>query len=433
MKPSYEATRERLYELQHFGIHLGLDTVSSLLSELGNPHWRVPVLHVAGTNGKGSVAAITASILQAAGIRVGLYTSPHLLDFRERIQIRGQCISEGRVVELFDKIRTLPSFAVPPTFFEVATAMAFQYFAEEGVDIAVVEVGLGGRFDATNVCRSIGTLITNIAFDHEKHLGSSLEAIAFEKAGILKRNVPLVLGPVEKSVDAVVEEQAQQKQVRTFKFGSEFLGVSHSSGAFDFIGIHRKYVNLRCALDGEHQTVNAACAVALLEAGAMPRTRIPERAVRQGLEQVSWPGRLERLRRHPELLCDGAHNPAAAECLKIHLQRRLSEQQGRRLILVVGMMQDKKFSAFLNALAPLADVVILTRINSPRAAAVRALKEALPVIDRPVYERDAPGAAMDMATCLASENDLICVTGSLFLVGHVKSLMTGNAYEPVLG
>ena len=433
MKPSYEATRERLYELQHFGIHLGLDTVSSLLSELGNPHWRVPVLHVAGTNGKGSVAAITASILQAAGIRVGLYTSPHLLDFRERIQIRGQCISEGRVVELFDKIRTLPSFAVPPTFFEVATAMAFQYFAEEGVDIAVVEVGLGGRFDATNVCRSIGTLITNIAFDHEKHLGSSLEAIAFEKAGILKRNVPLVLGPVEKSVDAVVEEQAQQKQVRTFKFGSEFLGVSHSSGAFDFIGIHRKYVNLRCALDGEHQTVNAACAVALLEAGAMPRTRIPERAVRQGLEQVSWPGRLERLRRHPELLCDGAHNPAAAECLKIHLQRRLSEQQGRRLILVVGMMQDKKFPAFLNALVPLADVVILTRINSPRAATVRALKEALPVIDRPVYERDAPGAAMDMATCLASENDLICVTGSLFLVGHVKSLMTGNAYEPVLG
>ncbi len=433
MKRSYEAARDRLYGLQQFGIRLGLETISSLLSELGNPQERVPVLHVAGTNGKGSVAALTASILQAAGIRVGLYTSPHLLDFPERIQVQGQCIPDGRVVALFDRVQALPSFTVPPTFFEVTTAMAFQHFAEEGVDIAVVEVGLGGRFDATNVCRPIGTVITNISFDHEKHLGSSLEAIAFEKAGIVKRNVPLVVGPVEPSVAGVLEEQARQKQVRTFKFGSEFQSVSHPSGAFDFIGMHRKYVNLRCALEGEHQAVNAACAVAVLEAEATFRNRIPESAIRQGLEQVSWPGRLERLRRHPELLCDGAHNPAAAECLKVHLERRLSEQQRRRLILVVGMMQDKNLSVFLNALAPLADVVIVTQINSPRAATVRVLKEALPVIDRPVYERDAPDAAMDLATCLASDNDLICVTGSLFLVGHVKSLMTGNAYEPVLG
>lgn len=433
MNRSYEAARERLYELQQFGIHLGLDTISSLLSELGNPQERVPVLHVAGTNGKGSVAAITASILQAAGIRVGLYTSPHLLDFPERIQVQGQCIPEDRVVTLFDNIQALSFFAVPPTFFEVATAMAFQYFAEERVEIAVLEVGLGGRFDATNVCRPIGTVITNISFDHEKHLGSSLEAIAFEKAGIVKRHVPLVMGPVEPAVAGVLEEQARQKQVRTFKFGSEFRSVSHPSGAFDFVGMHQHYVNLRCALEGEHQTINAACAIAVLDAGVMPRTRIPERAIREGLEQVSWPGRLERLRRRPVILCDGAHNPAAAECLKISLQRNLAEQRERRLILVVGMMQDKNLSAFLNTVAPLADVVILTQINSPRAASVRALKEALPVIDRPVYERDAPEAAMDLATCLASENDLICVTGSLFLVGHVKSLMTGKAYEPVLG
>lgn len=433
MKPSYEAARERLYELQQFGIHLGLDTISSLLSELGNPQERVPVLHVAGTNGKGSVAAITSSILKAAGIRVGLYTSPHLLDFSERIQVQGRCIPEDRVVDLFDNIQALTSFAVPPTFFEVATAMAFQHFAEERVDIAVLEVGLGGRFDATNVCRPIGTIITNISFDHEKHLGSSLEAIAFEKAGIVKRDVPLVVGPVEPSVAVVLDEQARRQQARTFTFGSEFMSISHSSGAFDFIGLDRKYLNLRCALDGEHQMVNAACAIALLEVGVTPRSRIPERALRLGLEQVSWPGRLERLRRHPEILCDGAHNPAAAEGLKIHLQRRLSEQQGRRLILVVGMMQDKNLSAFLKTLVPLADVVILTRINSSRAATVRALNEALPVIDRPAYERDAPEAAFDLAAGLAADNDLICVTGSLFLVGHVKSLMTGNVYEPVLG
>ena len=433
MKRSYEATREHLYALQQFGIHLGLETISSLLSELGNPQRRFPVLHVAGTNGKGSVAAITASILQAAGIRVGLYTSPHLLDFRERIQVRGKCIPEGRVVELFDTIQTLPSFAVPPTFFEVATAMAFQYFAEERVEIAVLEVGLGGRFDATNVCRPVGTVMTNVSFDHEKYLGSSLEAIAFEKAGILKENIPLVIGPVEQSVDCVLQEQARQKQVPTFKFGSAFLSVSHPSGAFDFVGMHRNYVNLRCALEGEHQTVNAACALAVLEASVMPRTSIPEWAIRQGLEQVSWPGRLERLRRHPLILCDGAHNPAAAACLRISLQRTVSEQPERRLILVVGMMQDKNLRAFLNTLIPLADVVILTKINSPRAATVRALKEALPVMEHPLYERDTPEAAMDLATYLANENDLICITGSLFLVGHVKSLMAGNAYEPVLG
>ena len=431
MKRSYEATRERLYKLQRFGINLGLDTMTSLLSELGNPQRRVPVLHVAGTNGKGSVAATTASILQAAGFRVGLYTSPHLLDFRERIQVRGTCIPEDRVIDLFEGIHALPSFAGQPTFFEVATAMAFQYFVEERVDVAVLEVGLGGRFDATNVCLPIGTVITNISFDHEQYLGSSLEAIAFEKAGILKRHVPCVMGPVNQSVEDVLQEQAGQKQVRAFRFGREFRSVVHPSGEFDFVGMNQHYVNLRCALDGEHQTVNAVCALAALEASVMSGNPIPEGAIRRGLEQVSWPGRLERLRRHPLMLCDGAHNPAAAECLKLYLERNV--QQERRCVLVVGMMQDKNLRGFLNALLPLADAVILTQINSPRAATVRALREALPVIDCPVYERDDPGAAIDLATCLASENDLICVTGSLFLVGHVKSLMTGHAYEPVLG
>ena len=183
MKYSYETTRERLYELQRFGIKLGLETVSLLLSELGDPQQRFPVLHIAGTNGKGSVAAITASILRSTGVRVGLYTSPHLLDFRERIRVQGMCIPEDRVVELFDRLQSLPSFAVPPTFFEVATAMAFQYFAEEQVEIAVVEVGMGGRFDATNVCHSIGTVITNISFDHEKYLGSSFRLLRLRKRG----------------------------------------------------------------------------------------------------------------------------------------------------------------------------------------------------------------------------------------------------------
>ena len=430
---SYEATLKRLYGLQRFGIKLGLETVSALLSELGNPQRRFHALHVAGTNGKGSVAAMTASILQAAGVRVGLYTSPHFLDFCERIKIQGIDVPHDRVVDLFARVQALPSFLVQPTFFEVATVMAFQYFAEEKVDIAVVEVGMGGRFDATNVCHSLGTIITNVSFDHERYLGSSLPDIAFEKAGIIKRRVPVVVGPAERDVYTVLQERAQHENAPLIAFGKEFLCVSHHAGSFDVTGTRAEYLNLRCSLEGRHQAVNAACSVVALESSVMPHLSISERVIRRGLESVSWPGRLERLQRRPLIFCDGAHNPAAAECLKSHLQGLLDERNGRRLIVVIGMMQDKNLPAFLNALVPLADEVILTQIEHPRSAPVLALKRALPVVDVPVYERESPQTAIDLATRLAEEDDLVCVTGSLFLVGHVKSLMTGLTYEPVVG
>lgn len=430
---SYEATLRRLYGLQRFGIKLGLETVSALLSELGNPQRRFHALHVAGTNGKGSVAAMTASILQAAGVRVGVYTSPHLLDFCERIKIQGIDVPHERVVDLFARIRTLPSFLVHPTFFEVATVMAFQYFAEEEVEIGVIEVGMGGRFDATNVCHPLGTIITNVSFDHERYLGSSLPDIAFEKAGIIKRRVPVVVGPVERDVDAVLQERAHHRNAPLMAFGREFLCVPHDGGAFDVTGTRAEYLNLSCSLEGRHQAINAACSIVALESGVMPHLSISERIIRRGLESVTWPGRLERLQRRPLIICDGAHNPAAAACLKSHLQGLLDERNGRRLIVVIGMMQDKNLPAFLNALVPLADGVILTHVEHPRAAPVFALKQSLPVGDVPVYERESPHAAIDLATRLADHDDLVCVTGSLFLVGHVKSLLTGSTYEPVVG
>lgn len=430
---SYEATLKRLYGLQRFGIKLGLETVSALLSELGNPQRRFHALHVAGTNGKGSVAAMTASILHAAGVRVGLYTSPHVLDFCERIKIQGIDIPHDRVVDLFDRVQALPSFLVQPTFFEVATVMAFQYFAEEEVDIGVIEVGMGGRFDATNVCHPLGTIITNVSFDHERYLGSSLPDIAFEKAGIIKRRVPVVVGPVERDVFTVLQERAQHKNAPLIAFGKEFLCVSHDAGPFDVTGTRAEYLNLRCSLEGRHQAVNAACSIVALESGVMPLLSISERIIRRGLESVTWPGRLERLQRRPLIFCDGAHNPAAAECLTVHLQGLLDERNGRRLIVVIGMMQDKNLPAFLNVLVPLADGVILTQIDHPRSAPVLALKRALPVVDVPVYERESPQTAIDLATRLADHDDLVCVTGSLFLVGHVKSFMTGSTYEPVVG
>ena len=430
---SYEATLTRLYGLQRFGIKLGLETVSALLSELGNPQRRFHALHVAGTNGKGSVAVMTASILQAAGVRVGLYTSPHLLDFCERIKIQGIDVPRERVVDLFARVQALPSFLVQPTFFEVATVMAFQYFAEEEVEIGVIEVGMGGRFDATNVCHPLGTIITNVSFDHERYLGSSLPDIAFEKAGIIKRRVPVVVGPVERDVSTVLRERAHHQNAPLTAFGKEFLCVAHDAGTFDVTGTRAEYLNLSCSLEGRHQAINAACSIVALESSVMPHRSISERIIRRGLESVTWPGRLERLQRRPLIVCDGAHNPAAAECLTIHLQGLLDERNGRRLIVVIGMMQDKNLPAFLNALVPLADGVILTQIEHPRSAPAFALKRALPVGDVPVYERESPHAAIDLATRLADHDDLVCVTGSLFLVGHVKSLMTGSTHEPVVG
>lgn len=430
---SYDVTRRRLFALQRFGIKLGLETVRALLSAWGNPQRRFPALHVAGTNGKGSVAAMLASILQAAGVRVGLYTSPHLLEFRERIQVQGMTIPEDRVVDLFARLQALPACAASPTFFEATTVMAFQYFAEERIDLAVIEVGMGGRFDATNVCRAIGTVITNVSFDHERYLGSTLPAIAFEKAGIMKQHVPVVIGPVAPSLEHVFQKHARHMQAPMRVFGREFLVVAHDAGTFDFLGMNGNYLHLRCALEGQHQLVNAGCALAVLESGVMPRIVISESAIRQGLEHVYWPGRLERLGTRPLMLCDGAHNPAAAACLKVSLQRILSEHDGCRLILVVGMMQDKNHAGFLHTLVPLADVVILTQLDVPRSASVEVLKRALPATDALLYERNTPQAAMALATGLGGKHDLVCVTGSLFLIGHVKSLLAGTNYEPVIG
>ncbi len=434
MVRSYEATRRRLYALQRFGVKPGLERVTALLSAWGDPHRRVPALHVAGTNGKGSVAAMLASILRAAGARVGLYTSPHLLDFCERIQVQGADIPEDRAADLFDRLCALPSRDDDsPTFFEAATVMAFRYFADERVDLAVIETGMGGRFDATNVCRSIGTVITNVAFDHEQYLGSSLPAIAFEKAGIMKPRVPAVIGPVDPSLESVFRERAQSLQAPMRTFGHEFAIVERAYGTFDFLGTSGNYQNLRCALEGRHQMVNAGCALAVLESAVMPRMAIAASAIRQGLECVAWPGRFERLGTHPPMLCDGAHNPAAAECLKICVRQTMAAEGRRRFILVVGMMRDKNHAAFLRVLVPMAHAVIVTRIDSPRSAPVDVLKRALPATDVPVYECDAPQAAMDLAVTLGGEGDLVCVTGSLFLVGCVKSLLAGRRYEPVIG
>lgn len=433
MSESYQACLTYLYGLQKHGIKLGLETIRTLLAQSHHPERQFQVLHIGGTNGKGSTAAMTASILRAANIRVGLYTSPHLVDFRERIQVQGVQISESRVVDLTERYRDNPDLISCPTFFETVTAMAFKHFAEEKVEIAVVEVGMGGRFDATNVCDPLGVLVTNVSLDHEAYLGQTLEAIAYEKAGIIKPGVPVVMGPMTSAAQTVIQQRATEEGALVYQYGNDFTIEVQGEGVFDYRGETQEFLNLPCALRGSHQIDNAACALALIEKSVMPSRAISKDAIIQGLSSVTWEGRLETLMTNPLMVCDGAHNPAAARRLAHHLKSMIGDVPGRKMILIVAMMQDKNIDAYLAELIPKATIVICTQIEHPRSATTQMLQSKISMEGLPVHEVATPSDALALATRLSNPHDLICVTGSLFLVGAVKSVLAGTTYAPIVG
>ena len=403
----YSLTLDYLFSLHRFGIKLGLEAITDLLKRLGDPQRQFATLHIGGTNGKGSSAAMTAAILMKAGYRVGLYTSPHLVDFRERIQVQGTMISPDQVCDLTDRIRRLSPPDSSITFFEFTTAMG------------VIEVGMGGRFDATNVLSPLGVLITTVAFDHEMYLGNTLEAIAYEKAGILKFQIPLALGPMPPEAEQVVCEAAGALQVPCMKFGEGYRMIPEEGGGFHYLGTRWSLSGLRTNLLGRHQLTNAANALALLEAASSAHLQVPESAIRTGLQQVKWPGRLEILGRDPLIIVDGAHNPSGATVLFDFLESQLHDVPGRKLILVVGMMADKNHQGFLRVFQPVVDYLILTQPNMARAAPPETLAAVLEVEEQPPLLISNPKEALDRARSLAGPADLICVTGSLFLVGEI--------------
>jgi dihydrofolate synthase/folylpolyglutamate synthase len=429
---TYHAALEWLYGLQRHGIKLGLETITTLLASLGDPHKRFASLHITGTNGKGSTAAMAASILQRDGYRVGLYTSPHLVDFRERIRVAGIPISEESVTELTARLRAcVPESAA--TLFEFTTAMAFAHFATEGVEVAVVEVGMGGRFDATNVVTPLASVITNVALDHQEYLGETLAAIAFEKAGIIKDGVPVALGRLDSEAEAVVERVGQERGARRYRLGLDFHAVGDPQAGFRYDGLERSYDNLTCPLPGLHQLDNAGCALAILELAKAQGLRVTEQAVRNGLRAVAWAGRLERIDGRPTLLLDGGHNPAAAKALAVYLRRYREEHPEARLILVVGMMRDKDRGGFLNTLLPLTDELVLTQAQLPRAATVNELESSVIGTRLPIHRAPLPADALAKARGLAQPDDLICLTGSLILVGEVKAILQGCGLSPIRG
>ena len=431
---SYSSVIEYLYALQKHGIKLGLETMQILLGRVGNPHRSLRVFHIGGTNGKGSTAAIVASVLQHSGRRVGLYTSPHLVDFRERIRINGCMITENQVEELIARLRAVIKDSLEPTFFEMTTALAFLYFADSEVDVAVLEVGMGGRFDATNVVEQpLASAITTIGLDHQEYLGHTEEAIAFEKGGIIKPFVPVVIGRMGQEAEYVLRRIAKDRSAPLWKLGKDFAVDGNRTEGLTYRGATRIFENLICGLAGRHQWDNAACALALLEAAGRGGIETDEAAIRDGLRTVSWEGRLESIDEYPTVVLDGAHNPAAAHALAGYLKDFSISHPASRIILVWGMMRDKDRRGFIAPLLPFVSEIVLTQATLARSATLQELRATLQEWHGPVLEAVLPMDALASARSRAMPHDLICIAGSLMLLGDIKAAMRGSGLSPIRG
>ncbi|MDF0652511.1 MAG: bifunctional folylpolyglutamate synthase/dihydrofolate synthase [Nitrospira sp.] len=431
---SYSFVIEYLYALQKHGIKLGLETMRILLDRVGNPHRSLRVLHIGGTNGKGSTAAMVASVLQHSGRRVGLYTSPHLVEFRERIRVNGCMITEKQVEKVIARLRVALRDDLEPTFFEMTTALAFLYFADSEVDVAVLEVGLGGRFDATNVVgQPLATAITTIGLDHQEYLGQTEEAIAFEKGGIIKPCIPVVIGRMGQGAEQVLRRIARDRSAPLWQLGRDFAVDGRRPERFTYRGVTRVCEDLICGLEGRHQRDNAACALALLEAAGRVGIDTDEVAVRDGLRMVSWEGRLELIDEYPKVMLDGAHNPAAAHVLAEYLKDFSIRHPTSRVILVWGMMRDKDRQGFIAPLLPFVSEIVLTQATLARSATVQELRATLHEWQGPVLEAVLPMDAMTAARSRAMPHDLICIAGSLMLLGDIKAAVRGCGLSPIRG
>jgi dihydrofolate synthase / folylpolyglutamate synthase len=422
---SYQETIEYLYALQKHGVKLALANSMALMEALGAPHQRFPSVHVAGTNGKGSTSAFIAAMLQAAGCRVGLYTSPHLISFTERIRIDNVRIPERSVVDLARRVRRAYADrkGLSPTFFEVTTAMAFTYFAEEGIDLAVVEAGMGGRLDSTNVLAPLVSVITNIDIEHTEFLGDTLVKIAEEKAGIVKPGVPVVTGAAQPEAVEVIERRASALHANVRRLYRDFQpenATTMPEQVFDYRGIDVSYERLRINLLGRHQVDNACLALAAVECLRTAGISVDEPAARRGLAGASWEGRLERVARRPDIFLDGAHNPASAKKLADAIREMMPFYS--RLILIIGVLCDKDYRRILEELVPLAAHVVATKPQYARALDARTLAAEIRSRGASVETAGTLDDAVGRARAAAAPEDLVLVTGSLYTVGDARTL-----------
>jgi len=420
-KNGYQRSLDYLYGLEKFGMIFGLTKIEEILEAIGNPHREIQAIHIGGTNGKGSTAAIIASILRREGYRVGLYTSPHLIRFTERVKVNEKEIEKEEVASLTEWMRErieTAGIAPPFTFFDFTTAMTFLYFRQKMVDLAVLEVGLGGRLDSTNVIDPLLSVITNIAKDHEDVLGKGVLRIAREKAGIIKERRPLITAATQPQVLRLFSKICREKKAPFFRVGKEFRYILAGEGSFSYEGLHRKLWDLSLNLRGSHQMINATTALGAMEILDDLGYRVSNDAIVEGLKVVEWPGRLEMVSSSPRVLLDGAHNPDGALSLKESLEK---DFEYHHLVLLIGIMKDKDVHSILHSLSPLADRIILTRPGTDRAASPALLRKALGRNGKKAEVIEDFRKAIDRGLSLAGEEDILCITGSLYTVGEARS------------
>jgi len=428
----YKEALDYLYGLQKFGIKFGLDNSRAILAALGSPEKNFKSVHVAGTNGKGSTTAAISFILRAHGKKTGLFTSPHLYNFTERIRIDGKEISEKKVIELACRLKNLvrdaskfpPDFS--PTFFEIVTAMAFLHFSENSVEWAAVETGMGGRLDSTNVIMPEAVVITPVGIDHKEFLGDTLGEITFEKAGIIKEGRPLILGPQEEEALKILLKRGKEKAVSVYLYKQDFDSIIKKETPegiiFDYKSPDFTLNDIFFPLTGDYQAVNAALAIKTAEVLGFK----DEEKIRQGLAEVSLTGRLELVSRNPEIRLDGGHNPEAARALSGAL-RNIFLKGERRLILIAGIMSDKDIEGILKELLPLAEEAIFTAPAYGRAAPPEELKSRAESLGfKKGLISSSVAHALKTAKEIARPGDLILVAGSFYTAGEAKEALSGK-------
>ncbi|MGD9228571.1 MAG: folylpolyglutamate synthase/dihydrofolate synthase family protein [Desulfobacterales bacterium] len=428
LKDTYNRCLKTMYGLRRFGIILGLETIKGILNTLGNPQNNFISIHVAGTNGKGSVASALSSILHESGYKVGLYTSPHLVRFNERICINNRQISDADVVKSYKAIQQVHHGDRSPTFFEFATAMALYEFGRQSVDWAVIETGMGGRFDATNVIQPAISIITNVSMEHRDYLGNTLAQITREKAGIIKRGAPVVTAIKQKQALTVVHRVAGKESAPLYILGKNFKVRRHRAGEFCYYGIENTWHNMHTPLLGHYQVENAALAIAACELLNNDKAKISRKNIKNGLTKTRWPGRLEIVSENPFVILDGAHNLIAARNLAKFLSENLVD---RRITLVVGILDDKPYGAMLKSLLPVCSRAIITRAKTDRALAPQRLYAVAKKIIPDVTMIPGVAAAVRQAVETASPDEVVCIAGSLYVVGEAKEAIEKGLIKSV--
>lgn len=419
----YSLTRSLRYSPEKFD----LSRMNHLLDLIGNPHRDFRIIHVAGTKGKGSICAMISSILTQSGYKTGFYSSPHMVEFTERIRIGNEFIKKNLLAEYINRLKPCIDQVKDITTFEITTALAFKFFSDQKVDFAVVEVGLGGRFDATNVVSPMVSVISNISFDHTKILGNTLSRIAFEKAGIIKKNIPVVVSRQKNAALQTIKAIASERNAELINAGESYKVVNTQKSldmqSFEIIKDSKSSGTIELPLIGDHQLENAKTAFAVIEALRKQGVEISGKAVIEGFKHVDWPGRFEILEKEPLIIIDGAHNPESFRSLAKTVKEYLPD---KKIFLVFGISEDKNLATMLKIIKPITKTLIITKSMHPRAMDPMIISDIAQSLGIQYIRTDSVESAAIKAESLTDKNSVIIAAGSIFIAGAFREILLAN-------